>query len=59
MPKEAMMRVEWGSAFRLAIGLFVTFLVAAPIVAPDHQKFAAEINHRTLKAAAAIKNFKR
>ena len=53
------MCLEWGSAFRLAIVLFVTFLAAAPIVAPDHQKFAAEINHRTLKAAAAIEHFKR
>jgi len=54
--KRLVIRMDWYSAIRLALGLFLIFLAAAPVVAPDQQKLAAEINHRTLKAAAAIKS---
>ena len=44
---------EWKSAFGLATALFVASLAPAPAV--DHKKFAAEINTKTLRAAAAVK----
>ncbi|MGB9164436.1 MAG: hypothetical protein WCC41_08315 [Rhodomicrobium sp.] len=47
---------EWKSAVRVALVIFVAFLALAPALAPDQKKLAAEINHHTLKAAAAIKS---
>ena len=47
---------EWKSAVRVALVIFVGFLALAPALAPDQKKLAAEINHHTLKAAAAIKS---
>ena len=47
---------EWKSAVRVALVIFVGFLALTPALAPDQKKLAAEINHPTLKAAAAIKN---
>ena len=47
---------EWKSAVRVALIIFVGFLALTPALAPDQKKLAAEINHHTLKAAAAIKN---
>ena len=47
---------EWKSAFGLALAVFVASLALAPALARDQKKFAAEINHQTLKAAAAIKS---
>jgi hypothetical protein len=47
---------EWKSAVRVALVIFVGFLALTPALAPDQKKLAAEINHHTLKAAAAIKN---
>jgi len=46
---------EWRSAVGLASALFVASLALAPALAVDHKKFAAEINTKTLKAAAAVK----
>ena len=46
---------EWKSAVGLASALFVASLALAPALAVDHKKFAAEINTKTLKAAAAVK----
>ncbi len=43
---------EWKSACGLASALFVASL--APMPAMDHKKFAAEINTKTLRAAAAV-----
>jgi hypothetical protein len=45
---------EWKSAFGLASALFVASLALASVPAVDHKKFAAEINTKTLKAAAAV-----
>ena len=45
---------EWKSAFGLATALFVASLALAPAPAMDHKKFAAEINTKTLRAAAAV-----
>ena len=45
---------EWKSAFRLASALFVASLALAPAPAMDHKKFAAAINTKTLRAAAAV-----
>ena len=45
---------EWKSAFGLASALFVASLALAPAPAMDHKKLAAEINTKTLKAAAAV-----
>jgi len=36
--------------------IFVGFIALTPALAPDRKKLAAEINHQTLKAAAAIKS---
>lgn len=47
---------EWKSAVSLALAVFVVSLVLAPALARDQKKFAAEINNKTLKAAAAIKS---
>ena len=47
---------EWKSAVRVALVIFVGFLALTPALAPDQKKLAAEINHHTLKAAAAIKS---
>ncbi len=46
---------EWKSAVRFALVIFVGFAALAPALAPDQTKLAAQINHQTLKAAAAIK----
>ncbi len=46
---------EWKSAVGLATALFVASLALAPAPAVDHRKFAAEINTKTLRAAAAVK----
>jgi hypothetical protein len=46
---------EWKSAVGLATALFLASLALAPAPAVDHKKFAAAINTKTLKAAAAIK----
>ena len=45
---------EWKSALGLASALFVASLALAPLPAVDHKKFAAEINTKTLRAAAAV-----
>jgi hypothetical protein len=45
---------EWKSAFGLATALFVASLALVPAPAMDHKKFAAEINTKTLRAAAAV-----
>ena len=45
---------EWKSAVGLATALFVASLALAPAPAVDHKKFAAEINTKTLRAAAAV-----
>ena len=45
---------EWKSAVSLASALFIASLALAPAPAMDHKKFAAEINTKTLKAAAAV-----
>ena len=45
---------EWKSAVSLATALFVASLALASVPAVDHKKFAAEINTKTLKAAAAV-----
>ena len=47
---------EWKSAVRVAFVIFVGFLALTPALAPDQKKLAAQINHQTLKAAAAIKS---
>ena len=46
---------EWKSAVGLASALFLASLALAPGPAVDHKKFAAEINTKTLRAAAAVK----
>ena len=45
---------EWKSALGLASALFVASLALAPLPAVDHKKFAAAINTKTLRAAAAV-----
>ncbi len=45
---------EWKSAVALASALFVASLALAPALAVDHKKLAAEINTKTLRAAAAV-----
>ncbi len=47
---------EWISAVKVALVIFVGFLALTPALAPNQKKLAAEINHQTLKAAAAIKS---
>ncbi len=46
---------EWRSAVKIALIIFVGFLILEPALAPDRKELAAKINHETLKAAAAIK----
>jgi hypothetical protein len=45
---------EWKSAVGLATALFLASLALAPGPAVDHKTFAAAINTKTLKAAAAV-----
>src|SRR5271166_5687189 len=45
---------EWKSAVGLACTLFVASLALAPAPAVDQKKFAAEINTKTFRAAAAV-----
>ena len=47
---------EWKCAAKVALVFFVASLVLAPALARDQKKLAAEINNKTLKAAAAIKS---
>ena len=47
---------EWKSAVKVALALFVASLALAPALTPDHRKLAAEINTKTLRAAAAVKS---
>ena len=56
MPEVMRDPYEWKSAIRVALVIFVGFLALTPALAPDQKKLAAEINHHTLKAAAAIKS---
>ena len=46
---------EWKCAAKVALVFFVASLALAPALARDQKKLAAEINNKTLKAAAAIK----
>ena len=46
---------DWKFAATIALVFFVASLAVAPALAPDQKKLAAEINNKTLKAAAAIK----
>ena len=45
---------EWKSAVGLATALFIASLALAATPAVDHKKFAAAINTKTLKTAAAV-----
>ena len=45
---------EWKSAVSFASALFVASLALAPALVVDHKTFAAEINTKTLRAAAAV-----
>ena len=45
---------EWKRAATVAIILFVASLALALALTRDHKHFAAEINSKTLKAAAAL-----
>ena len=47
---------EWKCAATVALVFFVVSLALAPALTRDQQKLASEINAKTLKAAAAIKN---
>ncbi len=47
---------EWKCAATVALVLFVASLALAPALTPDHRKLAAEINTKTLRAAAAVKS---
>ena len=46
---------EWKCAVTVALVLFIASLALAPALTTDQRTFAAEINSKTLKAAAAIK----
>ena len=46
---------EWKSAVKVALVFFIASLALAPALTPDQKKLAAEINNKTLKAAAAVK----
>ena len=46
---------EWKCAATMALVLFVASLAAAPALTRDRNNLAAEINSKTLKAAAALK----
>src|SRR5271166_2375507 len=45
---------DWKCAATVALVFFVASLALAPLPAVDHKKFAAEINTKTLRAAAAV-----
>ncbi len=47
---------EWKSAITVALVFFIASLALAPVLTTDQKTLAAEINHQTLKAAAAIKS---
>jgi len=47
---------EWKCAATVALVFFVASLALAPALTRDQKKLASEINAKTLKAAAAIKN---
>ena len=47
---------EWKCAATLALVFFVASLALAPALTADQKKLASEINAKTLKAAAPIKN---
>ena len=47
---------DWKCAATVALVFFVASIAVAPALAPDQKKLAAEINNKTLKAAAAIKS---
>ena len=47
---------EWKSAATVALVFFVGSIALATTLTWDQKKLAAEINNKTLKAAAAIKN---
>ncbi len=46
---------EWKCAATVAFVFFFASLALAPALTPDQRTLAAEINSKTLKAAAAIK----
>jgi hypothetical protein len=46
---------EWKCAATVAFVFFFASLALAPALTPDQKTLAAEINSKTLKAAAAIK----
>jgi hypothetical protein len=46
---------EWKCAVTVALVFFIASLVFAPVLTTDQRTLAAEINSKTLKAAAAIK----
>ncbi len=46
---------EWKRAVTVALVLFIASLALAPALTTDQRTLAAEINSKTLKAAAAIK----
>jgi hypothetical protein len=46
---------EWKCAATVALVFFVGSIALAPALTRDQKKLAAEINHKTLKAAATIK----
>jgi hypothetical protein len=48
-------RYERKSAATVALVFFVGSIALAPALTRDQKKLAAEINHKTLKAAATIK----
>jgi hypothetical protein len=50
---------EWKRAATVAFVFFFASLALAPALTPDQKTLAAEINSKTLKAAAAIKIFAR
>jgi hypothetical protein len=47
---------EWKSAATVALVFFFASLALALALTPDQKTLAAEINNKTLKAAAAFKN---
>ena len=47
---------EWKCAATVALVFFVGSIALAPALTRDQKKLAAEINNKTLKAAAAIKS---
>ena len=46
---------EWKCAVTVALVFFIASLALAPVLTTDQRTLAAEINSKTLKAAAAIK----